>query len=145
MLHAAERRVPIVEVRPAAAVADLPESAAWASTPDGGLQFDRRAYDDSGLNLLGQTLDREALADKRAYCSGWLGCLGYELMLFETHRLSADAGSGGMASVVIRPRAFDANPWWPYLDDLELAFFASVAVGGIAAGWQSARSRGAPA
>ena len=43
-LHEAERRVPIVEVRPAAAVADLPASADWAPTPDGGLQFDRRAY-----------------------------------------------------------------------------------------------------
>jgi hypothetical protein len=144
-LHAAERRVPIVEVRPAAAVAGLPESEAWAPTPGGGLQFDRRAYGDSGLNLLGQTLDREALADKRAYCSGWLGCLGYELMLFETHRLSAHAGSAGMGSIVIRPRAFDANPWWPYLDDLELAFFAGVAAGGLAAGWQSARSRRVPA
>jgi hypothetical protein len=144
-LHAAERRVPIVELQPAAAVADLPESAAWTPTPDGGLQFDRRSYGDSGLNLLGQTLDREALANKRAYCAGWLSCMGFELMLFETHRLSAHAGSTETGSVVIRPRVFDANPWWPYLDDLELAFFASAAAGGIAAGWLSSRSRVAPA
>jgi len=143
-LHAAERRVPIVEVRPAAAVADLPASAAWAPTPNGGLQFDRRAYRDSGLSLFGQTLDREALADKRAYCAGWLGCLGYELMLFETHPLSAHTGGAGVGSVIVRPRAFDANPWWPYLDDLELAFFASAAAGGIAAGWLSSRARNAP-
>jgi hypothetical protein len=135
-LHADDRRVPVVEVRPAAAVTDLPDSAAWKPT-EGGLQFDRRAYDDPGLNLLGQTLDREALADKRAFCSGWLSCLGYDLMLFETHPLSARAD---VSSVVVRPRVFDSNPWWPYLDDLELAFFASAAAGSIAAGWLSSRS-----
>ena len=145
ILHAAERRVPIVEVQPAAAVADQPESEAWVPTPDGGLQFDRRAYGNSGLNLLGQTLDREALADKRAYCAGWLDCLGFELMLFETHPLIARAGVAEVDSVVVRPLAFDANPWWPYLDDLELAFFASAAAGGIAAGWLSSRFRSAPA
>jgi hypothetical protein len=141
VLHAAERRVPIVEVQPAAAVAGLAASAAWAPTPDGGLQFDRRAYGDSGLRLFGETLDRDALTDKRAWCTGWLGCLGYELMLFETHPLSADPGIAELDSVVVRPRAFDANPWWPYLDDLELAFFASAAAGGVAAGWLSTRSR----
>jgi hypothetical protein len=143
-LHEPERSVPIVEVRPATAVADLPASAEWAPTPDGGLQFDRRAFRDPGLKLLGQTLDREALADKRAYCAGWLGCLGFELMLFETHPLSARTGHAGVGSVVVRPLAFDANPWWPYLDDLELAFFASAAAGGIAAGWLSSRSRSVP-
>ncbi len=140
MLHEGARRAPLVEVQPAKAVTNLPGSAAWKPTPEGGLQFDRRAYDDSGLKLLGQTLDRDALADKRAFCSGWLGCLGYELMLFETHPLPARASRAGFDSVVVRPRVFDANPWWPYLDDLELAFFVSVAAGGIAAGWLSSRA-----
>ena len=45
----------------------------------------------------------------------------------------------------VRPQAFDANPWWPYLDDLELAFFVSAAIGGIFAGWCSSRARTAPA
>ena len=144
MLHADERRVSMVEVRPAAVVADVPASAEWEPTSDGGLLFDRRAYGNSGLILFGQTLDREALGDKHAYCTTWLGCLGYELMLFETHPLPTRAGNVGAGSVVVRPRAFDANPWWPYLDDLELAFLASAAVGGIAAGWLSSRSRITP-
>ena len=131
-LHASGRRAPIVEVQPAAAVAGLPVSSAWAPTRDGGLEFDRRKYD--RLKLFGRTLDHDALADKRAFCGGWLACLGYELMLFETHPLPRNA-----SSVVMRPRVFDANPWWPQVDDLELAFFASAAAGALAASWLASR------
>ena len=140
-----EQRVPIVEVRPAVAVSGVPASAEWTTTRDGGLLFDRREYANSGLSLFGQTLDHEELADKRAFCAGWLACLGFELMLFETHRLQARLPGHGSGAVVVRPQAFDANPWWPYLDDLELAFFVSAAVGGIFAGWRSSRAKAAPA
>lgn len=140
-----ERRVPIVEVRPAIAVSGLSASAEWATTRDGGMLFDRREYADSGLKLFGQTLDREDLGDKRAFCSGWLRCLGFEVMLFKTHPLQTRLPGEGVGAVVVRPQAFDANPWWPYLDDLELLFFAGAAVGSIAAGWLSSRLTNAPA
>jgi hypothetical protein len=139
------QRVPIVEVQPASAFSGLPASAEWATTRHGGLQFDRNKYANSGLKLFGEQLDHEELAGKRAYCAGWLACLGFELMLFETHRLQAHLAGDGFRTVVVRPQAFDANPWWPYLDDLELAFFVSAAIGGIFAGWRSSRTRTAPA
>ena len=70
-LHAAERRVPIVEVRPAAAVADLPESR-WHGrrlrTADSSSTAAR--YGDSGLNLLGQTLDRRGTGEQARVLRG---------------------------------------------------------------------------
>jgi hypothetical protein len=135
-LHASERRAALVEVRPAHAVARLPASATWAPTPGGGLEFDRSDYEQ--LRLFGRALDREALADKTAFCDGWMSCLGYGLMLFETHQLPDTA-----RTVVVRPRIFDGNPWWPYLDDLELAFFAGAAAGALGAGWAASRAKGA--
>ena len=86
----------------------------------------------------------DALVDKHAFCSSWLGCLGHELLLFETHRLDAPpAGSGGR-SVVLRPRAFAGNPFWPYLDNLELAFLVGVMGGSLAAAWRARVRRPPP-
>ncbi|MGH8244266.1 MAG: hypothetical protein ACRETY_13075, partial [Steroidobacteraceae bacterium] len=110
-----------------------------ARTPE-GLLIDRHDIA-TGLRLFGTTLDSDALANKRAFCSGTLACLGYELMLFETHRLSPLPPEAGGSTVVVRPRAFASNPFWPYLDDLELAFFAGTITGGVAAGWRSSRAR----
>jgi hypothetical protein len=101
----------------------------------------RQAVPASGLRLLGVTLDREALAEKQALCTGWVACTSYELMLFETHPLQGPEHAGAVQSVVVRPRAFHANPFWPYLDDLELAFLASTIAGAMTAGWRSARRR----
>jgi len=138
VLYSEERHAPIVEVRPATPLSGIP--APVARTPEGGLLVDRREVAE-GLRLFGTTLDGKALASKRAFCSGMLACLGYELMLFETHRLHASPPEGGGSTVVVRPRAFASSPFWPYLDDLELAFFAGTIAGGIAAGWRSSRTR----
>ncbi len=145
LLYAEERRVPIVEVRPAAAVSGIPASAPWVRNSDGGLLIDRNQIPQGELRLLGETLNRDALADKRAFCSGLLACLGYQMMLFETHELPTPPRLGGARTVVVRPRAFAGNPFWPYLDDLELAFLAGVMAGGIVAGWRSSRARRASA
>ena len=58
-------------------------------------------------------------------------------MLFETHRLQVELRGKNAKSVVVRPRAFATNPFWPYVDDLELVFFGGLIAGGIAAGWRS--------
>ena len=137
-LHSDVRRAPIVEVRPAVPMSDM--RAPIERTAEGGLLIDRREVA-TGLRLLGTTLDGDALASKRAFCSGMLACLGYELMLFETHRLPAAPPEAGGGTVVVRPRAFATNPFWPYLDDLELAFLAGTIAGGFAAGWRSSRAR----
>lgn len=142
-LHPEERGGPLVEVRPAAAVAGLPAGANGAPTGDGGFLVDRRDLAGEQLRLRGETLDAEALGRKFALCTSAMTCLGYELLLFETRRVREP--SGGARSVVVRPLAFAANPLWPWLDDLELAFLVSAVAGGFAAGWLSSRTRGAPA
>jgi hypothetical protein len=138
-LHPEERRGPLVEVQPAAAVADLPARAEGSPTRDGGLLIDRRDLAGEELRLLGEPLDAEALRRKHAFCTSAIACLGYELLLFETRRVPDPPGSS--RSVVMRPRAFAANPLWPWLDDLELAFLVSAVAGGVAAGWLSSRAR----
>jgi hypothetical protein len=142
-LHPEQRRGPLVEVRPAAAVAGLPAWAGAVRTRDGGLLIDRRDVAGRALRLLGEPLDARALGRKRALCTSAIACLGYELLLFETHRVQQHSGSA--RSVVVRPRAFAANPLWPWLDDLELAFLVSAIAGGMAAGWLSSRAQRAPA
>lgn len=139
-LYAQERRATIVEVRPAIAVRNTSVSLPVVGTHDGGVLIDRREIAD-GLHLYGKTLDSETLASRQAFCYGWLTCLGYELMLFETHRLQAPPLNSGSGTVVIRPLAFAANPFWPYFDDLELAYFVGVMVGGAAASWRSSMTR----
>jgi hypothetical protein len=142
-LYPEERRGPLVEVRPAAAVLGLPAWAAGAPTRDGGLLIDRRNLAGEELRLLGETLDAAALQGKLALCTSAMACLGYELLLFETHRVREPWSNA--RSVVMRPRAFAANPLWPWLDDFELAFLVSAVAGGVAAGWLSSRARSSPA
>jgi hypothetical protein len=143
-LYPQERRASMVEVRPAIAVRGLPASVPVAKTRDGGLLVDRQKVG-GGLLLFGETLDRDALATKHVFCDGWLSCLGYELMLFETHRLQESPLAPDSGSVVVRPRVFAVNSFWPYLDDLELAYFVGIMAGGIAAGWRSSVTRNSPA
>ena len=143
-LNADKRRVPIVEVRPAVAAPLIPASASMEKSGDGGLLIDRRGIAEEML-LLGTPLDGEDLASKQAFCSGMLSCLGYELMLFETHRLRSQLPGGNSRSVVVRPLAFAANPLWPYLDDLELAFLVGTIAGGIGASRRSSHAQKMPA
>jgi hypothetical protein len=138
-MYSGERRAAMVEVRPAITASSFPTSEPAVTSREGALLIDRRGLAGE-LRLFGETLDSDDLANKRAFCSGWISCLGYDLMLFETHRLQAPPPELAGNSVVIRPRIFAANPFWPVLDDLELAFLAGVMAGGIAASWRSARA-----
>ena len=135
-LHSDQRRVPIVEVRPAVAATLIPASPPMEQTGDGGLLIDRRGIAKE-LRILGTTFDSEDLTNKQAFCAGILSCMGYQLMLFETHRLQSQLPSRNSRSVVVRPLAFAANPLWPYLDDLELAFLVGTIAGGIGAARRS--------
>ena len=136
-----DRRTPILEVRPASAVLDIPASVPVVRNSDGGILIDRRNIPAQELRIRGQTLDNDTLASKSALCYGWLVCLGYELMLFETHQLQSPPLKRDARTVVVRPRVFAANPFWPYLDDLELAFLAGVIAGSIATGWRSSLAK----
>jgi hypothetical protein len=138
-LYRPERSVPVVEVRPARAVAGAFAAVPTQQTRDGAILFDSGKLTRE-LHLFGEALDREALGSKQAFCFGWLACLGYDLMLFKTHSLPSSRKFSS-DSVVIRPRVFAANPFWPYIDDLELAFFGGVMAGGIAAAWRASRSK----
>jgi hypothetical protein len=142
-LYAKERGATIVEVQPAPAVSGISTAMNAVPNGDGGLLIDRRKIPRHALRLFGETLDSNALASKRAFCSGMLACLGYELMLFKTHRLKSPWLEGDAASVVVRPHVFAGNPFWPQLDDLELAFFAGLIAGGGAIAWRSSRTKGA--
>lgn len=139
-LYRQERGVTVVELRPARAVAGALAALPTQQTLDGGILIDSGNLTRE-LRLFGEALDREALGSKQAFCHGWLACLGYDLMLFKTHSLPSSPLELGSDSVVIRPRVFAANPFWPYIDDLELAFFGGVMAGGIAAAWRASRSR----
>jgi hypothetical protein len=139
-IYRQERSVPVVEVRPARAVAGAFAAVPMQQTRDGGILIDSGKLTHE-LRLFGEALDREALGSKQAFCHGWLACLGYDLMLFRTHSLPSPPLNPGSDSVVIRPRVFAANPFWPYIDDLELAFFGGIMAGGIAAAWQASRSK----
>ena len=141
VLYDHDRRTPIVEVRPATAVLDITASVPVVRNRDGGLLIDRRKIPAQELRLLGETLDGDALTRKSALCYGWLACLGYELMLFETHQLQSPPLKRNARTVVVRPRVFAANLFWPFLDDLELAFLAGVIAGSIATGWRSSLAR----
>lgn len=140
-LYSHERRTPFVEVRPVTAIGGIPAAEPFLLSREGGLLIDRREIAGREVRVLGETLDSDDLASKRAFCTGWLACLGYELMLFEIHQREAPLRQRNSGTVVVRPRAFAANPFWPYLDDLELAFFAGIIAGGMAAGWRSSLAR----
>ena len=72
----------------------------------------------------------EHIGDKHAFCASVPGCVLFEMMLFD-----AQAAPDLDRSLVVRPAAFDLNPAWPYVNDLELAFFAAVMLGGAGAAW----------
>jgi hypothetical protein len=139
-LYGQERSVPVVEVRPARAVAGAFAAVPTQQTRDGGILIDSASLTRE-FHLFGEALDREALGSKHAFCHGWLACLGYDLMLFKTHSLPSPPLNLSSDSVVIRPRVFAANPFWPYIDDLELAFFGGIMAGSIAAAWRASRSK----
>jgi|GEM_PF-3790136 len=67
---------------------------------------------------------------KDAFCASAVGCALFEMMLFDTHR-RPDLER----PIVVRSATFDVNPVWPYVNDVELAFFAAVLLGGAGAAW----------
>lgn len=74
--------------------------------------------------------------DKDAFCASAIHCALFEMMLFDTHR-SPELER----SIVVRTAAFDRNPVWPYVNDLELAFFTAVVLGGAGAAWLERKRR----
>lgn len=74
--------------------------------------------------------------DKDAFCTSAFDCALFEMMLFDTHR-SPELER----SIVVRTAAFDRNPVWPYVNDLELAFFTAVVLGGAGAAWLERKRR----
>ena len=138
-----ERRAALVEMRPAIAPAYVPASLPTLRSREGGLLIDRRGITEA-VHLFGEPLSSEDLATKQAFCSGPLACAGFQLMLFDTHRVRGSPSGWTGRTVVLRPQVFAGNPLWPYLDNLELAFLVGVILGSLAAAWRSKRAAGPP-
>jgi len=133
-----------VEVYPATAIAQ-PAGLVSNWRIDGQrLRIDRGQLDEAPVQLAGQTLDREALTKKQAFCKTMVACLLFDMMLFETHSIKPQAESQMSGSVIVRPSLLDSNPFWPYLNDLDFWFFIAVMSSSAAAVWWS-RHRGGDA
>lgn len=118
---------------PAKVVGDLTETRSpWRLSRD-RLLVDRESVGESGVHILGESLDSTMLARKHAFCRSSLNCLLFEMMLFETHRFAAERDVGH--AVVIRPVLLDSNPFWPYLNDLDFWFFIAAMAGSTGAAW----------
>lgn len=128
------------EAYPASA---LPSGPGGAWTRDGErLLIDRRDVGSAAVRIAGESLDGAKLGDKLAICPSTLSCLLLDTMLFETH--SAPPRQRLRSSILVRPLLFDANPFWPYLNDLDFLFFLAAALGSAAGAW-AARRRGSAA
>lgn len=130
-----------IEVHPANAAAPSLGASGNRRMDDEGLIIDRSALGDSVVRVGGRTLDADELARKQALCSGTFSCLSLEMMLFQTHRIDPGAVRG---PVVVRPVLLDANPFWPYFNDLDFSFLIALTAGGTAAAWWSRRRRTHP-
>jgi hypothetical protein len=95
---------------------------------------------DSTVRLAGQTLNRDTLARKHAFCETAVSCLLFDMMLFETHRVDPET-SKMRGSVVLRPLLLNGNPLWPYLNDFDFWFFISVMMGSTTAALRSRHHR----
>jgi hypothetical protein len=140
-LHLSRHVATSVEVYPATAIARPAALVSNWGIDDKRLLIDRDKLDDASVQLAGQTLDREALIKKQAFCETTVSCLLFDMMLFETHSMNPQAESQMSGSVVVRPMLLDSNPFWPYLNDLDFWFFIAVMSGSAAAVWWS-RHRG---
>lgn len=95
----------------------------------GRMLAERDAVTASGLVVgANQRIGARRIGDKHAFCSSVPKCALFEMMLFDAE-LAPDLDR----SLVVRPAAFDLNPAWPYVNDLELAFFAAVMLGSAGA------------
>src|SRR5690606_41238530 len=95
----------------------------------GRMLAERDAVTASGLVVgANQRIGARRIGDKHAFCSSVPKCALFEMMLFDAE-LAPDLDR----SLVVRPAAFDLNPAWPYVHDLELAFFAAVMLGSAGA------------
>jgi hypothetical protein len=130
-----------VEVYPATAIVRPAGLMSDWRMDDERLLIDLGKSGDLSVQLAGQTLDRESLAKKQAFCETTISCLLFDMMLFETHSIDPQAESQRDGSVVVRPVLLDSNPFWPYLNDLDFWFFIAVMSGSAAAAWWSRHRR----
>jgi hypothetical protein len=91
------------------------------------------------LRVAGLSLDGAALDGKLAICASPLACLVPGMLLFDTRAAELGIERG---AILVRPRWFDANPLWPYVNDLELLFFVAAIGGSAAAAWAAKRGKG---
>jgi hypothetical protein len=130
-----------IEVSPATAIAPPAQSLSRWHTDGERLLISRAALGGSSVRLAGRTLDASALSRKHALCTTTLSCLLFEMMLFRTHNVGPATHSAPSGSVVVRPVLLNSNPFWPYLNDLDVGFFIALMSGGAAAAWWTRRGR----
>jgi hypothetical protein len=121
-----------------------PPAAAAAAVPkgerrDGRVLVDRSERTAGSVRVGGHALDAAALDGKLAICASPLACLVPGMLLFDTRKAELGIERG---AILVRPRWFDANPFWPYLNDLELLFFVAAIGGSAAAAWAAKRGWG---
>ncbi len=130
-----------VEVHPAMVITHPAELVNDLQQDKEHMLIDLDKLDDSPLQIAGQTLDRETLAKKQAFCKTTASCLMFGMMMFETHKINPQTGYQVGGSVVVRPVLLDSNPFWPYLNDLDFLFFLAVMLGSVTAAWWSRHRR----
>lgn len=131
-----------IEIYPAAAMAQAAGGVSDWYRDDERLLIDRDKLGDAPVQLAGQRLDREALAEKQAFCDTTVSCLLFDMLLFETHRIDPQIGHWMGGSVIVRPVLLDRNLFWPYLSDLDVWFFTAVMSGSAAAAWWRRHRKG---
>lgn len=141
-LALSSRMAESVEVYPATAMAQAAGGVSDWHMHDERLLIDRDQLGDAPVQLAGQRLDREALAEKQAFCDTTVSCLLFDMLLFETHRIDPRAGRRMGGSVIVRPVLLDRNLFWPYLNDLDFWFFIAVMSGSTAAAWWRRHRKG---
>jgi len=128
-----------IEVRPAVTVAQGARSIVTGRQDPERVVIDRSMLRGSSLRLAGHTLDSAALAHKQALCTSTVSCSLLEMMLFRTHSIDAPTRTRLPAAVVVRPLLLDANPLWPWFNDIDFSFLVALTAGGVAAAWWGRR------
>lgn len=130
-----------IEIHPATVSARALEHVSATDVARERLLIRRSALENAPVRLAGQSLDSSALSQKQALCATGTACLLFEMLLFETRSIDSRPRGAIDRSIVVRPVLFDRNPFWPYLNDLDLSFLIAVMSGGAAAAWYAGRRR----
>ncbi len=119
ILEAWGRRAPDLVAVPALAELTLPDAPVEEGRPVGG-----PAILQAGEHRL--VIDTPDAPNAVCWNDGW--CLVFDLLAFQVQRLG-DAALPDIGYIAVRPSHGDGNPLWPFLSDLEFAFWLAFLAG----------------